>query len=186
MFDKVVKLTANQRVQGSSTMQLRTGDSTEQDWQLLLSRQPSLVANLDEFDNAIKLFYGNDDVAAYNHKELLKLSQPIACIQARHSSPTAKSLPSDEMSGLVPILFLARNASVMLTINLLPEVGLCNGATGKVVDMIFAENHSPPDLLIAVMVKFDHYTAPSFTEFGFLEKLDQGSRIKDQGSLQNK
>ena len=44
MFDKVVKLSANQRVQGSSTMQLafkhllmrlRTGDSTEQDWQLL-------------------------------------------------------------------------------------------------------------------------------------------------------
>lgn len=73
MFDKVVKLTANQRVQGSSTMQLafkhllmrlRTGDSTVQDWQLLLSRQPSLVENLDEFDNAIKLFYGNDVVAA--------------------------------------------------------------------------------------------------------------------------
>lgn len=123
------------------------------------------MENLDEFDNAIKLFYGNDDVAAYNHQELLKLSQPIACIQARHSSSTAKSLPSDEMSGLVPILFLARNASVMLTMNLWPEVGLCNGATGKVVDIIFTENHSPPDLPIAVMVKFDHYTGPSFTEF---------------------
>lgn len=69
------------------------------------------------------------------------------------------------MSGLVPILFLARNASVMLTMNLWPEVGLCNGATGKVVDIIFAENHSPPDLPIAVMVKFDYYTGPSFTEF---------------------
>ena len=52
-------------------MRLRTGDSTEQDWQLLLSRQPSLVANLNEFDDAIKLFYGNDDVAAYNHQEPL-------------------------------------------------------------------------------------------------------------------
>ena len=49
--------------------------------------------------------------------------------------------------------------------NLWPEVGLCNGATGKVVDIILAENHSPPDLPIAVMVKFDHYTGPSFTEF---------------------
>jgi len=53
----------------------------------------------------------------------------------------------------------------MLTMNLWPEVGLCNGATGKVVDIILAENHSPPDLPIAVMVKFDHYTGPSFTEF---------------------
>ena len=76
MFDKVVRLSVNQRVQGSSAMQLafknllmrlRTGDSTEQVWQLLFSRQPSLVANLNEFDDAIKLFYGNDDVAAYNH-----------------------------------------------------------------------------------------------------------------------
>ena len=69
------------------------------------------------------------------------------------------------MSGLVPILFAARNASVMLTMILWREVGLCNGATGKVVDTIFAENHSKPDLPIAVMVKFDHYTGPSFTEF---------------------
>lgn len=65
MFDKVVKLSANQRVQGSSAtqlafkhllMRLHTGDSTEQDWQLLLSRQPSLIANLHEFDNAINYF----------------------------------------------------------------------------------------------------------------------------------
>ena len=76
MFDKVVRSSANQRVHGSIAIQLAfknllmhlcTGDSTEQDWQLLLSRQPSLVANLNEFDDAIKLFYGNDDVAAYNH-----------------------------------------------------------------------------------------------------------------------
>ena len=173
MFDKVIRLSVNQRVQGSDTtqvafkqllMRLRTGDSTEEDWRLLLSHQPSLVANLNEFDDAIKLFYGNDEVAEYNHQQLLKLSRPVACIQARHSSSTAKSLPSDEMSGLVPILFLARQASVMLTMNLWPEVGLCNGATGKVVDLIFAENHWPPDLPIAVMVKFDHYAGPSFTE----------------------
>ena len=80
-------------------MRLRTGDSTEEDWQLLLSCQSSLVANLDEFDDAIKLFYGNDEVAEYNHRQLLKLSQPVACIEACHSSSTAKSLPSDEMSG---------------------------------------------------------------------------------------
>ena len=62
------------------------------------------------------------------------------------------------------ILFLARSASVMLTMNLWPEVGLCNGATGKVVDIILAENYSPPDLPIAVMAKFDHYTGPSLPE----------------------
>ena len=49
MFDKVVTLTVNQRVQGSNSEQvrfrdillrLRKGESTIEDWQLLLTRQP--------------------------------------------------------------------------------------------------------------------------------------------------
>lgn len=96
---RLIRLSVNQRVQGSDTTQV----AFKQLLMLLLSRQPSLVANLNEFDDAIKLFYGNDEVAEYNHQQLLKLSRPVACIQAHHSSSTAKSLPSDEMSGLVPI-----------------------------------------------------------------------------------
>ena len=34
-------------------MRLRTGESTLEDWQLLLSRQPSHVQNLDEFTDAV-------------------------------------------------------------------------------------------------------------------------------------
>lgn len=40
----------------------------------------------------------------------------------------------------------------MLTMNLWPEVGLCNGASGKVIDIIYAENSYPPMVLIAVVV----------------------------------
>lgn len=49
MFDKVVKLTVNQRVLGISSTQEqfrqlllrpRKGESTSEDWQLLLTRQP--------------------------------------------------------------------------------------------------------------------------------------------------
>ena len=83
-------------------MCLLTGDSMEEDWRLLLSHQPSMVANLNEFDDAIKFSYGNDEVAEYNHQQLLKLPRPVACIQARHSPSTSESLPSDEMCGLVP------------------------------------------------------------------------------------
>ena len=66
MFDKVVKLTENQRVQGSNPDQvsfklllerLRDGDSTREDWQQLLSRLPSAATNLSEFENAMRLFY---------------------------------------------------------------------------------------------------------------------------------
>lgn len=49
----------------------------------------------------------------------------------------------------------------MLTMNLWTDVGLCNGATGTVVDFIYATNQKPPDLPIAVIVKFDDYTGPS-------------------------
>ena len=66
------------------------------------------------------------------------------------------------MSGLVPELVLAKNAIIMLTMNLWPEVGLCNGATGKVVDIIYAENNYPPMLPIAVVVQFNQYKGASF------------------------
>ena len=56
MFDKVVKL-VNQRLQGISPEQimfrvlllhLRKGESTTEDWEVLLSRQPSHISNLAE------------------------------------------------------------------------------------------------------------------------------------------
>lgn len=49
MFSKVIKLSVNQRVQGSDVRpiafksfrrRLRNGNSTDEDWQLLLTRQP--------------------------------------------------------------------------------------------------------------------------------------------------
>ena len=103
-------------------------------------------------------------MSSYNHEQLNKLNQPCANINARHSSATAKSLSSDEMSGLEPTIYLAKGAKVMLTMNLWASVGLCNGATGTVVNMIYAINHRPPDLPIAVMVRIDDYRGPSFSE----------------------
>lgn len=94
----------------------------------------------------------------------MKLKQPIAHIQARHSSTFAKTITADDMCGLVPTLYLARNALVMLTLNLWPEVVLCNGATGKVIDIIYAENDFPPSLPISVIVQFHNYKSPSFVD----------------------
>jgi hypothetical protein len=105
-------------------MRLRTGETTEEDWNYLLTRTPSAVPSLDQFRDAIRLYYGNEQVATYNYTTLLELHQPIAYINARHSSPVAKGLPPDDMAGLVPTLFLAKQASVMLTMNLWPKVGL--------------------------------------------------------------
>ena len=64
--------------------------------------------------DSTRLFYSNEQVANYNHEQLTKLKDPIAQIQACHSSPTAAKLPSEEMSGLKRIVFLAKGAKVML------------------------------------------------------------------------
>ena len=66
------------------------------------------------------------------------------------------------MSGLEPVVFLAKGARVMLTMNLWSTVGLCNGATGTVVDIVYQSNHQPPDLPIAVIIEFDNYRGPIF------------------------
>ena len=52
----------------------------------------------------------------------------------------------------------------MLTVNLWSTVGLCNGACGKIVDLIYDNDHCAPNLPIAVIVEFDDYSGPSFIE----------------------
>lgn len=66
-------------------MRLRTGDCTEQDWKLLLTRQPTNAPNLVEFQNATRLYFSNEEVANYNIEKLSALQHPIACVNARHS-----------------------------------------------------------------------------------------------------
>ena len=98
----------------------------------------------------------------YNHEQLTKLENPIAHINARYSSALAKKIPSDDITGLKPVVFLAKGARDMLTMNLWSSVGLCNGATGTVVDIIYQNNHQPPDLPIAIIVEFENYRGPAF------------------------
>jgi hypothetical protein len=40
-------------------LRLPKGESTHEDRKILLSRQPSNIADLSEFDDAIRLFYSN-------------------------------------------------------------------------------------------------------------------------------
>lgn len=129
-----------------------------------MTRQPSKAQNLSEFQDATRLYFSNEEVANYNFEKLSALNHPIARVNARHSSDLAKKASADEMSGLEPCIFLAKGAHVMLTMNLWTEVGLCNGATGTIIDFIYANNHQPPDLPEAVIVKFDNYKGPSISE----------------------
>lgn len=112
------------------------------------------------------MYYRNEDVAKNNYEQLIQLHTPIAEINARHSSEKVKNINSQNLFGLEPtLLLLAKGALVMLTINLWSSVGLCNGSTGTVVDIIYSTNHRPPVLPMAVIIKFDNYSGPSFFAF---------------------
>ena len=116
---------------------------------------------MSKFNDATRLFYSNEEVGNFNFEQLVKLEKPIAQINARHSSAIVRKIAADEFSGLQPLLYSAKGAKVMLTMNLWLSVGLCNGATGTVEHFIYENNYHPPDLPIAVIVKFDNYRGPS-------------------------
>ena len=52
----------------------------------------------------------------------------------------------------------------MLTMNLWPSARLCNGSTGTVVDIVYSHDSQPPDLPIAIIVKFNNYSGPAFLD----------------------
>lgn len=114
------------------------------------------MSKLNEFESATRLFYSNEQVANYNYDQLNKLKHPVACISARHSSSLAKNASPDDMSGLEPVVFLAKTAKVMLTMNLWSHVGLCDGATGTLCHIIYGNSHRPPNLPVAVIIEFDN------------------------------
>lgn len=120
------------------------------------------MKNLSNFNTATRLFYNNKDVAKYNYEQLTKLNSPIAMINARHSSTKARQISPQLLFGLQPCVFLCKGAKVTLTMNLWPSAGLCNGSTGTVIDIVYAPNHAPPSLPIAVIVRFNDYIGPSF------------------------
>lgn len=68
------------------------------------------------------------------------------------------------MYRLEPTLLISKDTLDMLTMNLWPSVGLCNGSTGTVMDIIYTVPHKPPDFPVAVIVKFDNYISPSPSE----------------------
>ena len=172
MFVHVVILSVNQGVIGSDhdqilfrelLLRLRNGETTQDDWKHLLASQPSQIPDTDHLKDVVRLYYTNAKVAAYNYECSVKLNQPIAEVHAKHSSELTKKISAEEMFNLQPKLLIARGALVMLTNNIWPSVGLCNGSTRTVVDIIYKTDHQPPLLPIAVVVKFDKYSGPSMT-----------------------
>ena len=127
LSDNVIELDENHRVSGYSPEQLQfkqlltrptNRESTREDWELLQTRQPSSMEDIDHYKDTVRLYYSNEEVDSYNEQRVLALDQPIAHIRVRHSDPFAKKISSDDMSGLEPDVHLAKGTKIMLTLNL--------------------------------------------------------------------
>ena len=144
-------------------LRLRDAKVTLSDWNYLMSRTPTRVQDLSPFSTALHLIPTVVAVVEYNVAQLQASGQPIAAIKAVHTGANAAKAPADDAGGLDAVVCLAHSARVMLNSNLWVDVGLVNGAMGT-VQAICYRTGGPPDLPIAVMVRFDSYSGPTFPD----------------------
>ena len=168
-FDKAFTLTRIMRQAGQDPQQvrfrdillrLRNAEVTIEDWNYLMTQTPTSVADLSPFASALRLHPTVEAVVEHNVAKLQASGQPIATIKAVHTGANAAKASPDDASGLEAVVCLAKSARIMLTSNLWVEVGLVNGAMGT-IEAICYRSGGPPDLPLAVMVKFDHYSGPT-------------------------
>ena len=57
-------------------------------------------------------------MAEYNYEKLKSTGKPVAKIQAKHSGHGSSAAKWDEAGGLDAVVFLSKNAEVMLASNL--------------------------------------------------------------------
>ena len=173
-------------------LRLRNAETTVDDWKCLMTRTLVEVGDVRDFDNALHLCPTTEAVAKYNVSKLRANGQPVAVIKAVHTGPGASKTPSDDAGGLEPVVCLAHGARVMISANLWVEVGLVNGGLGTIVAIAYGNNQRPPDLPVAVMVRFDSYSGPTLPDgsvpitplrpfpFQRLANLSKSRRLQDR------
>src|SRR5690349_15595479 len=80
------------------------------------------INNIEEFEDALRIFPTNEEVLTYNLDKLRLIGNPIAAINAINSDSIAKKASQNDLLGLENVIFLTVGARVMLTLNLWQEV----------------------------------------------------------------
>ena len=118
-------------------------------------------------DKGMFVFPTHEEVWSRNKSKLLELNSehPIAKRVSECRGFHSKSSDIEKAGGLQKTLFLCKSAKVMLSVNLCFPYGLFNGATGKIVEIIYLNGKKPENSLPdAVMVAFETYKGPAFIQ----------------------
>ena len=173
LFDRVIVLQQVMRQSGQDAdqvlfrdilLRLRDARLTVSDWEKLMKQTPAEVSDLAPFSNALHLHPTIEAVVEHNVSRLCASGHPIATIKAVHRGPNAAKASSEDAGGLDPIICLAHELRVMLTANLWVDKSLVKGSMGTVVAICYRNGESPPNLPVAVTVKFDSYRGPTLTD----------------------
>jgi ATP-dependent exoDNAse (exonuclease V) alpha subunit len=168
-FNKHIRLSKIKRQEDerfkSLLNNIRDGKITKKDFEMLKTRLDVLNKKPDDYDDIIRLFSTNEPVHKYNFeklKTLQKKGKPVAKIVSSNVGKGASNLPPDKFRiPMLPVLYLAQGARVMLRGNLLPaRFGLVNGSIGTVVDIVYEQGKKPDDFPDVVVVDFPQYKGP--------------------------
>ena len=166
----VMKLTDILRQQGQFQeicLRLRNGLTTLADWEYLMhncTEQNMTQNKIEKFHGpeCIWLYTTNADNNKHNAKQLLKTNQPIALVEAKHDSNRSKLKSTESTRKLSSRLYLTRGSKIMLSWNVCLSVGLVNGATGVIIDLIYENGENAPNLPYAIIFQFNEYKGPPF------------------------
>ena len=117
--------------------ELRSDSVSDSTWKLLLTRcKQGLSTNeVTGFDDAIRLYGTRAAVGKYNTIRLRDLLQPVVAIKSVDTGVGARKVTPDQCD-TIENLALCIGAKVMLIQNIWVELGLVNGTTGTVKDIV--------------------------------------------------
>lgn len=179
-FTMAIRLNVNNRLNsddpdaarfGAFLCRLRDGACTEEDWNTVKELCSYYNMGNDEwkrrgFDSpdTTHLYCTNREVHDHNTKCIKQLDKPITFLEAENSRG-ARRFASDVSYSLENTLYICMLAKVLLTSNVCQPAGLCNGATGTVMDIVYDDGVKPPSLPRMIWVDFgEQYTGPTFFE----------------------
>jgi hypothetical protein len=169
-FNQTVELKQIQRQAGDdqapfrqALQDLRAVKLSVSSWQLLCTRIQTKLsrAEIDSFRDALRVYTTHERVDGHNFEHLDLLQKPCRVVLASNTGRNAEKQPFDKAGCLPNRLHICIGARVMLTENLWPAIGLCNGSLGTVHSIAWAPGadwrEEPP---MVIMVAFDGYNGP--------------------------